>query len=471
MPFNEESWSFFDRSPKHPEFRIGDYCSIEKDGVRQLAYISGINAPSVTGAPWQLDIETLDGGQMRVPDSTVKRFTHNEASLADVIRLGLWSVLSSPASRNSIAKLSDEALVQFFVNLCSDAGRFLDLHPNHVARNIPKVRPSSPTEKQVLAVSRFLAEYGLNFYDCYRKEMEKKWQGRKEQEKKEETVSPFPIFGAVYPSRGGNKVAVTKHEFTGDLFIGKKLATTLDLILVTFTNVNTGHPYQATARDFFKSVNNEPELMALKDKARIERCSNPHWEKDKPVYHKEGDEHPLGVIPDWLAPKKTYWTKEKKSRYVVLNIEKPNDEFSFYRVVYQFISGTGSLGAVHSCSVRKFSEMVLPEAIEGAQEYRVMPVDTQPFDFSEDVIAGNVYKSSCVNEPIVVEKVFFSLQASRWFVLVRSITDTRPEQMQVLTVKELLQVGSNGQRHYTRVAKNLIEYFENVRAMERKCQK
>jgi hypothetical protein len=139
MPFNEESWSFFDRSPKHPEFRIGDYCSIEKDGVRQLAYISGINAPSVTGAPWQLDIETLDGGQMRVPDLTVKCFTHNEASFADVIRLGFWSVLSSPASRNSIAKLSDEALVQFFVNLCSDAGRFLDLHPDHVARNIPKI--------------------------------------------------------------------------------------------------------------------------------------------------------------------------------------------------------------------------------------------------------------------------------------------------------------------------------------------
>jgi hypothetical protein len=100
-----------------------------------------------------------------------------------------------------------------------------------------------------------------------------------------------------------------------------------------------------------------------------------------------------------------------------------------------------------------------------------MPIDTQPIDFSEDVIVGNVYKSSCVNEPLVVEKVFFNLQVSRWLVLVRSLADTNPERMQVFTVKELLQVGSNGQRHYTRVAKNVIEYFENVRALEQKCQK
>lgn len=456
MP-NEE-WSFFDRSPKHPEFRIGDYCSIEKDGARQLAYISGMNAPSVTGAPWQLDIETLAGDQMRVPDSTVKRFTHNEASLADVIRLGFFSLLPSLASRNSFSKLSDENMVQFFVNLCSDAGRFLDLHPDHVARNIPKLRQPLPSEKQVLAVSRFLAEYGMNFYDCYRKEMEKKWQGRKEQEKKEEpAVSPFPIFGAVYPSQCGNDVAVIKLEFTNDLVIGKNPVTTLDRILVTFVNVITGFSYIANAQDFFKTVRNEPKLIALKDVA---------------VSYTGGLIYPsLMDIPDWLAPKKTYWTKEKKFRYVVLNIEKPSDEFHCRFVVYQFISDTGSLGTVHSCSVKKFCEMVLPEAIEDALQYRVMPIDTQPFDFPENVIVGNVYKSSCVNEPLVVEKVFFDLQVSRWLVLVRSLADTNPEKMQVFTVKELLQVGSNGQRHYTRVAKNVIEYFENVRIMERKCQK
>lgn len=460
MPFNEESWSLFDRSPKHPQFRIGDYVSIEKESTRRLAYITGMNAPSVTGAPWQLDIETLAGERKRVSDSEVKRFSHNEASLADVIRLGFFSLIPDPASRRTLDKLLDEDAVLFFVNLCSDVGRFLDLHPERVDRNIPKIRSSLPSEKQVLAVSRFLAEYGLNFYDCFRRELEK--EGKL-------PALPFPVFGAVYPSLNGNDVAVTKVEFTRDIPMGKNPVTILDQVLVTFANVMTGHALVASAPEFFKWVRNEPKLVALKDGSSIKKLSN--WEKDGDSYYKEGDAYPIGEVPEWLCLRKTYWTKEKKFRYVVLNIEKPDDEFAFYRVVYQFISSTGSLGTVHSCSVEKFSEMVLPEAIDGAQEYRVMPVDTQPFDFPEDVISGNVYKSSCVNEPIVVEKVFFSLQASRWFVLVRSITDTRPEQMQVLTVKELLQVGSNGQRHYTRVAKNVIEYFENVRTMERKCQK
>lgn len=464
MPFNEESWSFFDRSPKHPEFRIGDYCTIEKDGARQLAYISGMNAPSVTGAPWQLDIEMLAGDQMRVPDSTVKRFTHNEASLADVIRLGLWSVLSSPASRNSIAKLSDEALVQFFVNLCSDAGRFLDLHPDHVARNIPKVRPSSPTEKQVLAVSRFLAEYGLNFYDCYRKEMEKKWQGRKEQEKKEETVSPFPIFGAVYPSLSGNDVAVTKLEFTNNVAVGKNPVTTLDRILVTFVSVNTGRQYQETARKFFENVRNTPDLTALNNIASVEKL--PIWQKDEASEKKEASPF---INPSWLS-KKTYKTKTCDKYFVVLDFHHDIDA-KLHRVIYSIIRADGIPRGLYCLPAEEFCKLVLPEPVDGAQEYRVMPIDTQPIDFSEDVIVGNVYKSSCVNEPLVVEKVFFNLQVSRWLVLVRSLADTNPERMQVFTVKELLQVGSNGQRHYTRVAKNVIEYFENVRALEQKCQK
>lgn len=454
MP-NEE-WSFFDRSPKHPEFRIGDYCSIEKDGARQLAYISGMNAPSVTGAPWQFDIETLDGHQMRVPDSEVKRFTHNEAGLADVIRLGFSSLLPAPSSRHSIAKLSDENLVQFFVNLCSDIGRFLDLHPDHVARNIPKLRPSSPSEKQVLVVSRFLAKYGLNYFDCFRKEMEKK----------ESAASPFPIFGAVYPSLHGNDVAVIKLEFTNNLSVGKNSAMMLDRILVTFNDLVTGRQYRETARDFFKIVNNEPELMTLKDEARIEMRSSLNWQKDGAPEKKQESSF---VNPPWLS-KKTYKTRVSGQSFVVLDFHHDVDA-KLHRVIYLILRSDGIPAGLYCLTAEEFCDLVLPEAIEDAPQYRVMPIDTQPFDFPEDVIVGNVYKSSCVNEPLVVEKVFFNLHVSRWFVLVRSIADTNPERMQVFTVKELLQVGSNGQRHYTRVAKNLIEYFENVRTMERKCQK
>jgi hypothetical protein len=142
-----------------------------------------------------------------------------------------------------------------------------------------------------------------------------------------------------------------------------------------------------------------------------------------------------------------------------------------HRVIYSIIRADGIPRGLYCLPAEEFCKLVLPEPVDGAQEYRMMPIDTQPFDFPENVIVGNVYKSSCVNEPLVVEKVFFNLHVSRWLVLVRSLPDSNPEWMQVLTVKELLQVGSNGQRHYTRVAKNVIEYFENVRALEQKCQK
>ncbi len=466
MPFIGEQMNEFwaNRSPKHPQFRIGDYVYLEKD-ARQLAYVSGMNAPSVTGAPWQIDIETLAGERMRVPDSDLTHFTHQNASMADVIRLGFFSLLPDSSARKTLDKLLDEDAVQFFVNLCSDVGRFLALHPDRVERNIPKVRRPYSREKDVLAVSRFLAEYGLNSFDCFR--------AAQEQSKAEAKVMPapskapetssssdFPIFGAVYPSLGGSTVRVIQLRFADGVPIAKAPVTLLNRIEVSFVDVHTGCFYKQDAQTFFdKCVRNQPDVMKLGE-----------WRKDEnsvqvgPLALKERTLNPLVKIPNWLKIKHTYLGSNNRSKYYVLNIEGPDDELDTNRVIYQFISATGSLGTVHSCPVKKFCETVLPEPIENAQEYRVLPIDTQPFDFPEDVIAGNIYKASCETEPVVVEKVFFELETSRWFALCRYLSESVPERMRLISIKALLQVGGNGNRHWTRVAKNTIEYFKNNRS-------
>lgn len=454
MPFTEDqSWA--NRSPKHPQFRIGDYVYLGKD-ARQLAFVSGMNAPSVTGSPWQLDIETLAGERMRVPDSDLKHFTHQDASLADVIRLGFFSLVPEPSARQKLDKLLDEDAVQFFVNLCSDVGRFLALRPDQVELNIPKLRRPYSREKDVLAVSRFLAEYGLNYFDCFRAAQE---QGKAEAKVTPEspTTSDFPIFGAVYPSFGGSKVRVIQLRFADGVPIAKTPSTLLKWIEVSFVDVHTGCFYKQDAQTFFdKCVRNQPDVMKLKDETPIQVG---------PVALKERTLNPPVKIPNWLKIKHTYLGSNNRSKYYVLNIEGPDDELDTNRVIYQFISATGSLGTVHSCPVKKFCETVQPEPIENAQEYRVLPIDVQPFDFPEDVIAGNIYKASCENEPVVVEKVFFELETSRWFALCRYLSESVPERMRLISIKALLQVGGNGNRHWTRVAKNTIEYFKNNRSV------
>lgn len=462
MPFIGEQMNEFwaNRSPKHPQFRIGDYVYLEKD-ARQLAYVSGMNAPSVTGAPWQIDIETLAGERMRVPDSDLTHFTHQNASLADVIRLGFFSLLPDSSARKTLDKLLDEDAVQFFVNLCSDVGRFLALRPDQVERNIPKLRPPYPREKDVLAVSRFLAEYGLNYFDCFRAAQESKHEAKvmpvTPQMPEASNASDFPIFGAVYPSFGGSNVRVIQLRFADGVPIAKTPSTLLNWIEVLFVDVHTGCLYKEDAQTFFdKCVRNQPDMMKLKDETPVQVG---------PLALKERTLNPPVKIPNWLKIKHTYLGSNNRSKYYVLNIEGPDDELDTNRVIYQFISKTGSLGTVHSCPVKKFCETVQPDPIENAQEYRVLPIDVQPFDFPEDVIAGNVYKSSCENEPILIERVFFDLQTSRWFALYRYLSETAPEKMRILTVRELLQVGSNGNRHWTRVAKNTIEYFKNNRSV------
>lgn len=450
MPFKEESWSLFDRSPKHPQFRIGDYVSIEKESTRRLAYITGMNAPSLTGAPWRFDIQTLDGKFHRLTDSDLHRFSYRDASLADVIRVGIFSSFRGPLSWQELQS-QDTETVEFFVRLCAHVGEYLATYPDRVERNIPKVRLSLPREKEVLALSRFLAEYGLNYFDCFRKDQEK-----------HQLDSKLPIFGAVYPALGGSKVQVTRIEFASTFALTKEPMTTLRRIDVTFFDLNSGCFYKQDAQTFFdKCVRNEPELMELKAEAHIVKI--PAVQEYTPP-SKVWVNHRVKV-PNWLNIKQTYLSTNKRSKYYVLNFEAPDDEFQMDRVIYQFIGKTGGLGTVHSSSVKQFCEMVLPEPIEDPQQYKVLPVDTQPFEFSEDVVAGNLYKASCENQPVVIEKVFFELETSRWFALCRYLSDSAPERMRLISVKALLQVGSNGKRHWTRMAKNLIEYFKNNRSV------